>query len=244
MLRFKTAVAVLLAVLAVLAVGAASASAKPQKLVLYSAEPETLVVPGDVFQMVLYHWSNSEGTGPNAFYVETSSGTVTCVGTEFPFSGLGGKDLTNSEAVDKVEINAPAGALAAGTKCGNTSPLGTEAELYVAPQNATLNLAGSKGKAELKAKSTTEPIYVEVFYSGGATCVYSATNWKGTLTFVEQGVWQQVVTTFTKVKVKLAKSFSSTVCDKKATISATFGFQNRGDFGGFGEGHFIFGKLV
>jgi hypothetical protein len=44
--------------------------------------------------------------------------------------------------------------------------------------------------------------------------------------------------------VKLAKAISSSACDKKTTITGTFGFQDRGDFGSFGYGHFIFGKLV
>jgi hypothetical protein len=242
MRRITTLALTLVAVLAVSALAAGTAAAKTKKLVIYSAEPELLAAPGDNFDMVLYHWSTSENVGPNTFQVETSTGTASCTGTEFPFTGLQGKVETNSESTDKVEMTETFGTMGGSAACPNTSPLGTSAAVYLLPNASILNLSGSKGKAELKAKSTSQPLDLDVFYSGGAACGYTATALKGTLKLQPYSSWEQMVVTFTKAKVKLAKG-SESVCSKKTTISGSFGYQNRGGEG-FGEGLFLFGKLV
>jgi hypothetical protein len=250
MRRLTAFALVLAAALGFSALTAAGASAKPPKLVMYSiTSVEEPLAPGDEFDMVLYHWSETEGVGPNSFYIETSTGTATCPGTEYPFSGLEGKTLTNGEVSDTVEMTTNEGTLAGGTLCSNTSVLGTEALMAMHPKGAILKLSGGKGKTELKAKSSTEPIVIEDLYSGGAYCQYTASKLKGTLSFAEfekigfPGA-KQMVLTFTKSKIKLHKEGSSEGCDKHTTVSASFGFQDRGEGAEFGEGLFILGKLV
>jgi hypothetical protein len=246
MSRFKAFAMALVGVIAIAALTAGTASAKSQKLVLTYAGEEKLLEPGDTFDMVLYHWSESGGLGPNTFFLETESGTAKCPGTEFPFSGLHGTAQTNNEVKDTAKMESAAGALAFGTSCENTSGLGATASVGVQPNGAILGLSGSKGKTELKATSPTTPIYVVAAYSGGAECVWSTKKLKGTLTLEPYGFgseWHQIVLSFTKSKVKLVKEFSSLECPKKATITASFGFQNRSEEG-FGVGFFIFGKLV
>jgi hypothetical protein len=247
MRRFTALALALAAVAAVSGLAAGSAAAKAPKLLLGSYESnggeyvETPIAPGDNFDMVLFHISETEGFGANSFFIETSTGTATCEGAAF--SGIRGTALTNGEVTDTVEMHEGEGTLAGGSKCSNTSPLGTEAEMIVIPDNAILNLKGGKGQVQLKAKSAAEPVYVGILYSGGALCYYKATTLKGTLAFAPQGEWRQVVLTFTKAKVKLVKELSSATCEKKATISASFGFQDRGEEG-FGAGLFIFGRLI
>jgi hypothetical protein len=238
-------------VLAITGLTAAVATAKTRKLVLYTVETTEneqfvyrLVTPGSAFDPTLAHWSGEEGgPEPNSFYVETSSGTVTCETTEDPRSGLRGTDVTNSEPVDTVELTEAFGAISFGESkaCGSTAPLGPYADVYVFPGHAIMSLNGSKGKVEIKARSASEPIEIDVFYYTGPECYYTAKSLKGTLKFATHfETWDQIVATFTKAKVKLAKP-SSRACDKKATISASFGEQVQGT--GPGSNLFIFGKL-
>jgi hypothetical protein len=233
---------VLFAALAISALSAGTASAKSRKLILYSDFlEERLVAPGEEFDMVLYSYNN-EHVESNQFLIETTTGTATCNGGEFPFSGLEGKDVTNSEAKDVVRLGGAAGILYRGGTCPNTSVLGSKAEMIFYPDGADLVLAGSKGKTEIKQESAEFPIYVQVIYSEGAVCVYKAAKLKGTLTFAPQVELQQIVLTFTKDKVKLDKELSTESCDKHTTVSASFGFQSRSE-GQFGLGAFIVGKL-
>ena len=178
--------------------------------------------------------------------VETNPGTVTCPPTVGPWSGIGGVDLTNNEATDTVEMTDAAGSLNGEATCTNTTGLGASANGYVIPEKAVLNLSGAKEKATLRAKSSTEPIYLGISYSGGIGCVYSATTLKGTLKlepYALEPIWHQISLNFEKQKVKLLKEYSAPECSKKATISAPFFFQSHGDFG-FGAGYIIFGSLV
>jgi hypothetical protein len=246
-----------IAVLAVSALAAGTASAKSQKLVLDSYYwsgvewEEKLVPPGSTFDLLLYRYS-IEGFGPDSFYVETSTGTATCDPGAFPenpYSGLKGKLQSNGEPTDTVEISEPEGILAAGKACSNTSALGSKAHVVVYPQASILSLKGSKGKAELTEKSTSAPIAMSVEYSSGPVCFYTAAKLKGTLKLVnsgygEGGAWKAVVLTFAKSKVKLVKEASSTLCDKKTTISVSFGIQDNEEGWGFGNGPVIFGKLL
>lgn len=220
----------------------ADAGAATKKLVLYSAAGgEKLAVAGDAFDMVLGHHTTTE-SGPNPFRIETPSGTVTCQTSEGEPQGIAGTVKTNSQSIDKVELEQPQGLIGDSGQCSNTSPLGATAEVFVAPNFSTLYLNGARGKAEIKAATKTQPILIEISYPLPARCVYTATGLKGTLGFAPFSGNEQIVLTFSKSPVKVGKG-SASGCAKTATVSATFGFQDRGE-GGFGFGAFLFGRLV
>jgi hypothetical protein len=233
------------ALLALCALASATASAA-QKLDLTWNGLENQLKPGETFEMVLGASVYGEVEGP--LKIESPAGTVTCQATVAPWSGLSGVDLTNNEVTDLVEMSElGSGALWGGEECPNTSGLGATAIVGVISDSSILNLKGARGLALLKEKSEAYPIYVEVVYSGGATCYYSTKKLKGTLKlepWVEPG-WNQVSLNFEKQKIKLLKEYSAKECLKReVTLSAPFYFQDRGGEPGFGEGYFIFGHLV
>jgi hypothetical protein len=239
-----------LAILAMSLLGAAGASAVKNKLDLtWNGEAEQLK-PGETFQAVLAHYSEASGEGtPTTFTVETNPGTITCTGTVFPWSGIGGIDETNNELVDKLKANETAeGVLFGSVSCPNTTGLGAEARVYLYPEKGKLELNGYKGIGTLKQKSTTEPMFLVDVYSGGAVCEYKLAKLGGavgSLKLEPRGLgtsWNQLVWSFSKQTVTFLKSASSPECPKKASVSATFGYASKGE-GGFGEGFFVFGHL-
>ena len=203
-----------------------------------------LLAADETFQMALGSSFYGETEGP--LKVETYPGTVTCSPTVGPWSGIGGVDLTNNEPTDTVEMNYAAGSLNGEATCTNTTGLGASAKVSLIPEQAVLSLSGAKEKAELRARSSAEPIYLGISYSGGVGCVYSATTLKGTLKlepYALEPIWHQISLNFEKQKLKLLREYSAPECSKKATISAPFFFQSHGDFG-FGEWYIIFGSLI
>ncbi len=233
--RVKTFGMAVAAMLLLGALTAGAAAAKPLKLELtWNGEAHQLA-PGDHFRMVTHDAT-----------IATSPGAVTCTEAEsFPAEGFTGVDQTDLEATDKIQLDSVAyGALYGSHACENTSGLGSTAFVYFHPDNATLELAGSKGKATFKRRSTSESIFIDAAYSGGDLCLWEASKMKAALTlpeFNQEPQWKRVDIAVSEAKFKLVKALSAPECAKKATFAADFEFATSSH----GEEEWnTFGKLV
>ncbi len=210
----------------------ATAAAKTKKLDLIWELAEHQLAPGEEFRM------NNEDS---EIKFEVGSGVVTCSSGFYPEDqGFIGKDLTNDETTDKVELGEFYGTITGGN-CSSTSGLGSTSSTYFSPGLSILSLSGSKGTAEIKPKSKSNPVSAQFYFSGGDYCAYTATKLKGTLAlepYFEE--FNQVVLSFSKQKLKRLKG-SSPECPKGATVlSAPFQFQTTNPE----IGYFIFGRLM
>jgi hypothetical protein len=210
----------------------ATAAAKTKKLDLTWNFAEHQLAPGEEFRM------NNQAS---EIKFEVGTGVVTCSSGSFPEDqGFIGKDQTNDETTDKVEITEYYGTITGGN-CASTSGLGSTSSTYFSPGLSILSLSGSKGTAQIKAKSKTNPISASFYFSGGDYCAYTATTLKGTLTLEPADAeLNQVVLSFSKQKLKRLKG-SSPECPKSATlVSAPFQFQTINPE----IGYYIFGRLM
>jgi hypothetical protein len=185
--------------------------------------------------------------------IETNPGTVSCSG-DVPFSGLFGEVETNSRVVDKIKmtgafgtLNAEAAESSSGV-CSNNTSLGTSALVHLRPREGFLLLNGEKGTAKLREPSSTLPLQLEIAYSGGTTCTYTAASFNGTLTLepppykvYEAEGRKDLNIQFQKQKVKPA-SGSPAACSKVVTVTAPFGVQAHKTGGGGYE--YLFGRLI
>jgi hypothetical protein len=172
---------------------------------------------------------------------EVGTGVVTCSSGAFPEDqGFIGKDQTNDEITDKVELDEYYGTIT-GQACPSTSGLGSTSFSHFSPGLSILSLSGSKGTAQIKPKSKSNPIEAWFEFSGGDFCAYTATTLKGTLALEPfDGEFNQVALSFSKQKLKRVKG-SSPECPKTATlVSAPFQFQTINPE----IGYYIFGRLM
>ncbi len=235
--KFGVALLAVTALSALIAGTASAAKAKTLDLTWELAVHQ--LAAGETFDLVL---------GEAGATINTDGGTVSCAGGfgRPGFSGIQAVDLTNNEATDQVETGEGAGSLFGGAEaCTNNTGLGSTVEEYVYAETSILRLEGSKGKAILKARAATMPIYFETYYSGGDACIYTTTSLKGTLKLEP---WdeelKQLNVVFSNQKMKLDKPYSAKECASKGvTLSAEFEFASRGE-DGFGEGDYIFGRLL
>lgn len=171
--------------------------------------------------------------------IATNPGTVECDASEYPNTqGFYGLDETNDRSTDRIRLQYAHGAIGERAPCSNDTPLGSDALVYVNPHEAVLALTGSKGKADIIAKSAREPINVEVSYSGGDRCIYTTSKLKGTMTV---GGFTEL--DFPSAKLKLNKAKSAVECSKAASISMPFSEQSTDEFEP-GSEYFIEANLV
>ncbi len=227
MKRIGTVGVALLATLAVGVIASATAGASPQKLNLtWNGETNELVA-GQEFKM----WNISNVT------FATDPGSFTCESSEADPQGWIGKDQTNDETTDDIELEFEYGGFEYGDHCANTTGLGSFAWVRFDPNLAILKLS-AKGKAEIKGEFF--PMVLEVLYSGGAGCAYEPSRLKGTLSLEPwrpEPRWSKVAVTFANQKAKLEKLTASPGCPRKVAFTAAFPVQTS-------SGYNVFGKLV
>jgi hypothetical protein len=225
----KTAGIALVAMLVIGAAVAASASAKapPPKLDLTWNFEENQLKPGEEFKM-----ANDEG-----ITFTTNLGDISCPSSFYPGEqGFLGTDQTNNEKTDKIELKHTDGTWAGGT-CSTSTTLGSSAfvETFAFDEPLGSLLLSVKGnKAEVKATSASEPVYVYVGFSGGESCLYDFSKLKGTWKGKEAG-YERLEVDFSNQTLKEYKPDSGKLCPKKVKITAAFEYQITGP-----EGFYIF----
>jgi hypothetical protein len=193
---------------------------------------EHQLATGETVHLAIANGPGEDGTAT----IYTHPGTITCE-PGFYHSGWEAEDETNDEPTDKLALLSATGILDGEEACSNSSGLGEHAHLYSDPQRASLSLSGSKGTAEVKAKSTDEPIGLTIEYSGGDLCVYTSKKLKGTVGLSRHfEVEGYVGVDFTEQKAKLSKTKSSPECPKNVTVNLQFGFLSV-------DGAYVFGDL-
>ncbi len=232
MRRFTAFGAVFVAVLATSALAAGTAAAKTPNFDMTWNFHEHQLATGETVHLAIANGPGEDGTAT----IYTHPGAVTCE-PGFAHSGWEAEDETNDEPTDKLELLSATGILDGEEACSNSSGLGEDAHVYSYPQRARLSLSGSKGKAEVKAKSKDEPIVLKIEYSDGDLCVYTSTKLKGTLALSRHfEVEGYAGVDFTEQKVKLSKTNSSPECSKHVTVNLQFGFLTV-------DGDYVFGHL-
>src|SRR5262249_30519609 len=156
------------AILSIGALWAASAAAKPLKLQLNWEGESHQLMPGDDFKMITHQAT-----------VTTNDGTITCTEPAFPpGEGFAGEVGTSMETTDSVALNSSSGRSGGSESCPNPGALGAAGVIKLSPEGAKLRLSGSKGKAEIKALTPAETVYLNIEYSGGRFCTFTTTKMK------------------------------------------------------------------
>jgi hypothetical protein len=207
-------------VLTLTALMAASASAAPKKLDLTWDFEVNQLKTGEEFKMA----------NDSDIAFETTAGGVKCEAAFYPEEqGFLGKDETNNEKTDKLELDYAYGGIYLGRVCASTLGLGTEALVAVYNPSGSLGTLslGANGKASFKTPSTSEPAYVlEYFLNTGDECYYTFTKLSGTLS-----IGDLTEIDFSNQKLKLDKTISNKLCPKTAKLTAPFEYQTTGELG-------------
>jgi hypothetical protein len=179
----------------------------------------------------------------SSFSVQTRSGGIEC-STDFGvFPGLGGLDETNDETTDKVKLDFVEGVIGGEAGCAESAPDSSPVTVFLDPDDSILNLSGSKGRATIKAASSTEPISLALEYQGGLACHYDANKLAGALKVAEPFPGN-VSLTFEKQKLKLDKPGSGAECSRSASLDAHFdALVTTEDVSAFEGGPEILGQL-